>query len=181
MFNFVKFSRIIYLRTIQADFIIYQGAFSWVTMSSYERERARNAYKKQLDHFKNEIRHELRNYRTIDFDAKMKIKFKAMGLRRECLDNYRESVRGIEYDLIPHEFKNFWGEVRSLPIKNKNIHVLQCEEDLMEGLDKVVNNIDLLTDDNKEKILFLNDFACYTTSACSSYSTPDYKSKFRIA
>ena len=150
-------------------------------MSSYERERARNAYKRQLDHFKNEMRYELRNYPTINFDAKMKIKFKAMGLRRECLDNYRESVRGIEYDLIPHEFKNFWGEVRSLPIKNKNMHVLQYEEDLMEGLDKVVNNIDLLTNDNKDTILFLNDYATYSSNACSSYSFPDYKSNFRIA
>ena len=131
-------------------------------MASYERERARNAYKKQLDYFKNEMRYELRNYPVIDFDAKMKIKFKAMGLRRECLDNYRESCRGIEYDTKMHEHVDCFKQLTLKPIKNKNIHVLQYEEDLTEGLDKVIRNIDILTDDNKEKMIFLNDFACYT-------------------
>lgn len=127
----------------------------------YQRERARNAYKKEVEYFKNEMKYEIRQYPVINFDAKMKIKFKAMGLRRECLDNYRNSVKGIEYDTRLREHTDCWNVNKVTEYKNKNIHVLQYELDLTEGIDGVVNNIDILTDDNKEKLIYFNDFSCY--------------------
>jgi len=128
---------------------------------SYERERARNAYKKQVEYFKNEMKHELRNYPNIDFNAKMNIKFKAMGLKRECLDSYRNGLKGIEYDTRLHEFTDIWKSHTYSPMKTKNVHVLEFELELTEGLDAIINNIDLLTNDNKEKIIFFNAFSCY--------------------
>jgi hypothetical protein len=130
-------------------------------MASYERQRARNAYHKQIGYFKMELKAEIRLHVTIDFNAKMQIKFKAMGLKRECLDNYRNDLKGIEYDTRMHEFTDIWKQHTYSPYKTKNVHVLEYELQLTEGIDAVINNIDLLTNENKEKLIYFNEFSCY--------------------
>jgi len=128
-------------------------------MAYSERERARNAYQKQAEYFKNEMKSELRKYPNIDFNAKKNMKLKAMDLERECLDNYRNDVKGIESVTRPQQSTDLWKISAKSPIKTKNVNVLEFEIELTEGIDSFIKYIDFLTNDNKEKILLFSAFS----------------------
>lgn len=117
----------------------------------YERNRARDSYKKQLEIFK--IRHEaaLREFPRLDFDAKQEIRIRAKRLREKCLSAYRDGLQGLATSAHRRQYKDVFLGDRETAIEMHDPNVLEYELRLAEEIDSIISNLSLLKEDQSNQ------------------------------
>lgn len=118
---------------------------------SYERNRARDAYKKQLEIFKIRFEHELANHPKLDFDAKQEIRIKAKGMRERCLATYRESLQGLATTSHRRNYKDLFLGNRDLAVQMHDTTILDYELRLTHEMDTIISNLNLMKEDKSNR------------------------------
>ena len=129
--------------------------------NKYEHDRARSAYKRQLDTFKIKFDAEVAKHRRIDFDAKQEIRIWAKRLRAQCLEDYRQNLQGLARHSQRREYKDlFLGKAESM-IEMHDVTVLDYELRLAEEIDSMIKNLALMNEDksNASTIEWMNNLA----------------------
>lgn len=119
--------------------------------NSYERNRARDAYKKQLEIFKIRFEHELANHPKLDFDAKQEIRIKAKRMREKCLSTYRESLQGLATTNHRRNYKDVFLGSRESNIEMHDTTILDYELRLAHEMDTIISNLSLMKEDKSNR------------------------------
>lgn len=110
----------------------------------YERKRARDAYKKQINIFKAKFEASLNEHDRLDFDAKQEIRIRAKRQREICLKDYRQGLQGLSKCSFRRTYKDvFLGECDER-IEMHDSNILEYELRLTSEMDAIINNIRLL-------------------------------------
>ena len=117
----------------------------------YERTRARDAYKKQLETFKIYYDTDLRTHDRLDFDAKQEIRIRAKRQREKCLSAYRESLQGLATSSNRRQYKDVFLGDREAAIEMHDPNVLEYELRLAEEIDSIIGNLNLLKEDQSNQ------------------------------
>lgn len=127
----------------------------------YERGRARDAYKKQINIFKTKFEASLHEHDQLDFDAKQEIRIRAKRQREICLKDYRQGLQGLSKCSFRRTYKDvFLGECDE-QIEMHDSNILEYELRLTSEMDTIINNIRLLCADksNVSKMNWFSDLA----------------------
>jgi len=118
---------------------------------SYEHNRARDAYKKQLDIFKIRVEHELAKHPKMDFDAKQEVRIRAKRLRETCLSNYRESLQGLAKTNFRREYRDTFLGTRETAFEMHDTTILDYELRLATEMDTIISNLHLMKEDKSNR------------------------------
>lgn len=110
----------------------------------YERSRARDSYKRQLNIFKAKFEANLREYDRLDFDAKQAIRIRAKRQREICLNDYRQGLLGLARSSFRRTYKDIFLGERETSIESLDPNVLEYELRLTSEMDTIIDNIRLL-------------------------------------
>lgn len=113
----------------------------------YERSRARDAYKRQLNIFKAKFEASLREYDRLDFDAKQEIRIRAKRQREVCLNDYRQGLQGLARSSFRRTYKDVFLGERETAMESYDPNVLEYELRLTSEMDTIIDNIRLLSAD----------------------------------
>ena len=118
---------------------------------SYERSRARDSYKKQLEIFKIRFEHELANHKVLDFDAKQEIRIKAKGMREKCLANYRQGLQGLATTNHRRNYTDLFLGTRETSFEMHDTTILDYELRLTHEMDTIISNLSLMKEDKSNR------------------------------
>lgn len=117
----------------------------------YERNRARDAYKRQLDLFNHRLEGWLKEYSVLDFDSKQEIRIKARRLRESCITTFRQNLQGLATTSHRREYKDvFLGQCET-SFEMHDPVILDYEIKLTSEIDSIISNINLLKPDLSNK------------------------------
>ncbi|UXI19669.1 troponin I protein [Sarcoptes scabiei] len=124
----------------------------------YERSRARDAYRKQMNIFKAKFDASVQEHERLDQDAKQEIRIKAKRQREICLNDYRQGLLGLAKSSFRRTYKDlFLGDCES-ELEMQDPHVLEYELRLTSEMDNIIENIRILYPD-KSNLSKLDWFA----------------------
>lgn len=117
----------------------------------YERNRARDTYRRQLNLFNIRLEAWLKEYTVFDFDAKQEVRIKARRLRDNCLSTYKQSLQGLATTSHRREYTDVFLGRREANFEMHDPVVLDYELRLTSELDAIIANINLLNADLSNK------------------------------
>ncbi|OTF83497.1 hypothetical protein BLA29_012304, partial [Euroglyphus maynei] len=113
----------------------------------YERSRARDAYKRQLNIFKAKFDASIGEHDRLDFDAKQEIRIRAKRQREICLNDYRQGLLGLARSSFRRTYKDVFLGERETAMDSYDPNVLEYELRLTSEMDTIIDNIRLLSAD----------------------------------
>lgn len=129
--------------------------------SIYENNRARDAYKKQLDIFNLRLEADMKQHKELDFDAKQEIRIRAKRMRETCLQQYRQNLQGLASSSHRRTYKDTFLGDREATFEMHDPVILEYELRLASEIDSIISNIALLNPDlsNKATIDWMSSLA----------------------
>ena len=118
---------------------------------SYEYNRARDSYRKQLETFKIRFEAELAKHDKLDFDAKQEIRIRAKRIREICLANYRESLQGLATTNHRRNYKDIFLGSRETSFEMHDTNILDYELRLASEIDTLISNLNLMKEDKSNR------------------------------